>query len=261
MSDEKLNSRRKFLAQSLQVAGGLAAGSAAANICAPSTAQQPLGPFFPDEGTPQKEIRESEMSPIYFANDNDLTIIRSKNGKQLAKAKGQIVTIKGVVNDKNCNPIEGAKVIIWQACTHGAYNHTGDQYNQKFRHPKTRELISRVLDPNFQYWGSHVTNARGEYSFKTVVPGFYPANLARGWFRPPHIHFLISAKGHRQFVTQSYFTGSVLKNVDFINELNKKDFLLQDSRLSKIEKENLVVEFKKSKSGHPEGIFNIHLPS
>jgi protocatechuate 3,4-dioxygenase beta subunit len=264
MQEKKTKNRRDFLAKTLGIAGGLtagAAGAAVAKVCGTKTAEQPLGPFYPNDGTPRMEVRESQDGPIALANDNDLTWVRKQNGKISGFAAGQIVTIKGILRDISCNPVKGAMIVVWQASSTGSYNHSGDQNNEKFRHPKTREIINRKLDPNFQYWGKTTTNEKGEYSFKTIVPGFYPANLDQGWYRPPHIHFLVSATGHPQFVTQSYFRGSILKDSEFIDELNKKDFLLQDSRISEKERQNLVVEFKETLNDHPVGIFNIDLSS
>lgn len=261
MSEQNTRNRRSFLAKTFGIAGSLTAGTAIAKVCGTSTAEQPLGPFYPNDGTPRIEVRESQKGPIALANDNDLTWVKTQNGKISGLADGQVVTIKGVLRDSSCNPVKGAMIIIWQASSTGSYNHTGDHSNEKFRHPKTREIITRKLDPNFQYWGKTTTNEKGEYSFKTIVPGFYPANLDQGWYRPPHIHFLVSATGHPQFVTQSYFRGSILKDSEFIDELNKKDFLLQDSRISEKERQNLVVEFKETLNDHPVGIFNIDLSS
>ena len=63
-----------------------------------------------------------------------------------------------------------------------------------------------------------MTNQKGEFHFKTVVPGFYPADLQGGWYRPPHIHFLISATGFPQFVTQLYFKGEKVAENGWIQE-------------------------------------------
>ena len=98
----------------------------------------------------------------------------------------------------------------------------------------------------------------GSYTFKTIIPGFYPANLNSGWFRPPHIHFMVSAMGHEQLVTQMYFKGDI-ENNDFIQKLNKKDPLLQSDSLSRAEKEALVVNFRKHHVNGLSGNFDIKL--
>ena len=253
--------RRHLLAKSFGIVSSFSAGSVVAKVCGSSTPQQPLGPFYPNDGTPRVDNRELADGPVAFANDNDLTWVKNLNGESIGHAKGQVVLIKGVLRDKNCKPLKGAMIVIWQASSTGSYNHRGDQNNEKFRHPKTGKVITRELDPSFQYWGKTITNEKGEYFFKTVVPGFYPANLDQGWFRPPHIHFLVSAIGHKQFVTQSYFTGDVLNDSTLIDGLNAKDFLLHDREISDEHRKILIVEFKKDKSKNPIGIFNIDLPT
>lgn len=239
-------SRRKFFQAGLGLAGGLAASSSVANVCGIKTGEQGLGPFFPNPGTPEDVINETmdPQVPIFLSNDNDLTHIKGKNGV----AQGQQVLISGVLQNENCEPIPNATIIIWQASESGRYNHKGDSQNQDFKDPRDGKIIKRVLDPNFQSWGKAVTSESGSYDFKTIVPGFYPADLSsqNKWYRPPHIHFLVMATGYPQFVTQMYFRGETIKDNDFIQELNDIDYLLQADSLSALQKEDLVVDFEKS---------------
>jgi len=50
----------------------------------------------------------------------------------------------------------------------------------------------------FRYRGSIPVRESGEYKFETIVPGQYGG-------RAQHIHYVITAPGHRQLVTQLYF--------------------------------------------------------
>ena len=256
-------SRRRFFRWGLGTTGTLIASQAWGQVCeeGKQTAIQPLGPFFPQDGSPKKDVREDEDNqlPIHLANDNDLTFVKGHPGT----AKGQIVYVKGVLSSKDCKPIKGATIIAWQASSTGQYNHTGDDKNADFIHPKTGQTIHRELDENFQYWGKAITNENGEYSFKTIVPGFYPADLDNQWYRPPHIHMLVRAMGHENLVTQMYFSGKDIHGYEFIDELNQKDFLLQNPNLSKEQKKNLIVDFKVDPEGAITdglvGTFNISL--
>jgi protocatechuate 3,4-dioxygenase beta subunit len=248
MSQNKM-SRRQILKWGGVAAGGLVAGQAlGATTCEAPTAEQPLGPFFPREGTPVVDTREDKTKPNALANDNDLTFLRGNTGV----AEGQVVFVKGQVLDRNCEPIVGARVVIWQASRSGLYNHQGDQQNIDFIHPETGLRVRRKHDGSFQYWGRTLTDDNGEYLFKTIVPGFYPAQVndpndpGQNWYRPPHIHFLVSATGHPQLVTQLYFRGEQLEDNDFIQRLNARDFLLRDQRISLEDQENLIVDFKPS---------------
>lgn len=186
-----------------------------------------------------------------LSNDNDLTYVKGRGGK----AQGQIVFIKGKVLGQNCNPQIGVTVLIWQASASGRYNHKRDEDNLIFRHPISGKVIERSLDPHFQYWGKAITNSRGEYMFKTVLPGFYPANLREGWYRPPHIHFQVLRENQPPFTTQMYFKGEVLKDHDLIQELNERDFLLQSSEVSREQRRQLVIDFNEKMVGE----FNIKI--
>lgn len=256
------NSRRSFFKVGLGMAGAMAATRAYANVCGSTveTGEQALGPFFPRPGTPEQPVREDKNSetPIYLANDNDLTFVQGRTGV----AQGQQVLVEGRVMDDQCRPVANATIIIWQASSTGRYNHNGDSANQDFADPRNGQIIRRVLDPNFQYWGKAITNANGEYVFKTIVPGFYPADLGSGWYRPPHIHFMISATGKPQFVTQMYFRSPLIADNDFIQSLNEKDNLLQNSNLSQEQRDQLVVDFQQDPTGESQalvGRFDIRL--
>ena len=153
-----------------------------------------------------------------------------------------------------------ATIIIWQASANGRYNHQGDTQSNTFRHPVSRKIIKRTIDPFFQYWGKSTSDAEGKYKFKTIVPGFYPANLDRGWYRPPHIHFLVSATGFPQFVTQMYFKSDQLLENAWIQKLNAKDLLLQNPRITEEQRKRLLVDFKvDSATNELRGKFDITL--
>ncbi len=239
-------SRRSFFRVGMGAMGTLAAGQALAQVCGVITGEQPLGPFFPRPNTPEDSIREDQdpTTPIFLANDSDLTVVKGRVGT----AKGQVVYVKGKVLDEACRPVPDATLIIWQASGSGRYNHKGDAGNPDFIHPETGEVIQRTLDPSFQYWGKAVTNSLGEYQFKTIVPGFYPADLQNAWYRPSHIHFMVTATGFPQFVTQMYFRGDKLLDNEWVQKLNEKDFLLQSSSITNEQREKLVVLFEEDPS-------------
>jgi protocatechuate 3,4-dioxygenase beta subunit len=161
--------------------------------------------------------------------DNDLTFVYEKT----KKAKGQVIYIEGTALDLNNKPIKNAIVEIWQACDSGKYNHPSDPNPAR-------------LDPNFQYWGRTMTNAKGRYLFKTIKPGHYPATAS--WMRPAHIHFKIHKRGYHELTTQMYF-----KN----DRYNSSDKILQ--ALSKKEKNNVIVDFKKNSQNKVTGEFSIYL--
>ncbi len=201
-------SRRNFLLS----AGALAALSAkaiASDSCDVFTPAQTSGPFYPGERA--------------FGLDTDLTVVNGSSRRAL----GQVIYVKGRVLDAQCRPIEGANVEIWQACASGKYNSPKDPNPAK-------------LDPNFKYWAETFTNKDGEYMFKTIRPGAYPA--ASDWDRPPHIHVKVSKLGSKELTTQMYFKGDPLNDVDFI---------IQD--LDPAERDSVIVDFSPSPVGFEPG--------
>jgi|GEM_PF-6344273 len=211
--------RRELLALGGTLLTGAIASKAHAStqkICSGiSTPKQDDGPFFPHENTAPYPINENPSAgfPMAESNDSDLTKIKGKNGT----AKGQAVIIKGQLTNSLCEPIKVANIIIWQASESGLYNHIHDSINEDFEHPKTGQIVERKHDDQFQYWGKATTGSDGQYQFKTIIPGFYPANLDTKWFRPPHIHFMVNAMGHPSFITQMYFDCPTLdENVFFM---------------------------------------------
>lgn len=208
------NGRRNLLKKlALAVPVGIVSKSALANACG-ITPEQTEGPFYPIADQLDK--------------NTDLTQIEGRS----ARALGEVCFIAGVVQDEFCQPVPGALVEIWQACVTGKYNHPADPNPAK-------------IDPNFQYWGRTVTDKNGEYLFKTIVPGAYPATST--WMRPPHIHFKVHLRGFEELTTQMYWKG---------HALNKTDRILQ--RLSQKERELVEVEFK-NRRGFPFGQFNLTL--
>ncbi len=173
---------------------------------------------------------EGPFFPVTFPldKDNDLTQLEGST----KNADGQMIVVRGVVQDELCRPAPGAMVEIWQACTTGRYNHPRDRNPAK-------------VDPHFQYWGRTVANERGEYGFKTIKPGSYPVNWF--WTRPPHIHFKVYSRHHHMLTTQMYFSG---------DPLNEKDRLLGEHPDQ--DQEKFIVSFAEFR-GIPTGHFDLTL--
>jgi len=113
--------------------------------------------------------------------DNDLTSVAGVNGSPT----GQVVEFGGVVYDANGVPQPGVTVEIWQTDANGIYLHPND--------PGTDQR-----DPDFQFYGESVTNAAGQYNFRTILPGRYEP-------RPRHIHVKVKLDGRELLTTQFYF--------------------------------------------------------
>ena len=247
-----LFTRRSLLQVGLSTMGMLMTSTGLAGLCQQlTTPRQTRGPYFPYDDAVSFAIRERQDSALALidANDADLTFVKGK----AEKAQGHVMTFHGQVmarrqhgkgGSSTCEPWKNVTVLLWQANHSGRYNHKRDDTVQpEFPHPQTGQIIQRVHDGNFQYWGRAVTDEEGRFMFKTILPGFYPA--ADDWYRPPHLHFSIRARGYPEFVTQTYFKGDHLPNNDLIQSLNKKDWILRDPKIPVDQQERLIVEFQR----------------
>ena len=231
-------------------AGCLITQSSLAKVITQFTPRQSLGPFFPDDGDEVDVIRENldVHLPISQANDSDLTFVKGRTGR----ATGQVVYVRGKVLGKGkqgLHPLSDTPIIMWSASASGRYNHKGDRGNTSFPHPQTGEVIHRIHDEHFQYWGRAVTNKQGDYWFKTIVPGFYPIDLQAGIYRPSHLHFKILPQGFLPLVTQLYFRGEQIPNNALNQELLPQDVVVRSARLTPKQREHVIVDYAPDPSG------------
>jgi protocatechuate 3,4-dioxygenase beta subunit len=106
-----------------------------------------------------------------------------------------VTYVTGRVLDPAGRPVSDARVEIWQCDANGRYHYVNDG------------RASRPLDENFQGYGQTVTDAAGNYRFRTIRPVPYPG-------RTPHIHFAVSGAGLPRFTTQMYVLGEPLNERD-----------------------------------------------
>ena len=98
--------------------------------------------------------------------------------------KGNEIRITGKVFTDDCKTkLPDALVEIWHCNTKGEYDNKSSKMDHRAR------------------W---VTNKSGEYTFTTILPGKY---LNGKLYRPAHIHFRISCEGHKELISQIYFSG------------------------------------------------------
>ncbi len=157
------------------------------------------GPFYPSPSMRFDDI------------DNDLVKISGR----IEQAGGEIVRLKGRVLDRDGKPVESARVEIWQCDANGRYLHSGDS-----------GWSSR--DNAFQGFGHDMTNAEGEFTFRTIKPVPYTS-------RTPHIHLKVLLNGKEQLTTQLYLSD---------HPDNDRDWLYQ--RIPQQQRELVTMYFKKS---------------
>jgi protocatechuate 3,4-dioxygenase, beta subunit len=215
MNNSTMITRRRMMQTGLG-ACALAAASPLLAATPGVTPAQIEGPFFPARDQADKDI--------------DLTRIEGHAGQAL----GEVVELTGQVLDPDGTPLAGALVDVWQANHHGRYAHEKDPN-------------PAPLDPDFQGWARFTTDADGRWSIRTIKPGAYPVNP--GWSRPPHIHFKVALRGFRELITQMYFAGEPLNEVDRL--------LLE---VPEDQRERLIVAFSGvTPESPPQGQFNIVL--
>jgi catechol 1,2-dioxygenase len=121
---------------------------------------------------------------------------------------GTVLFMTGQVRDTAGEPLANAVVDVWHANTGGTYSYF-DPSQSEFN------LRRRIL-----------TDAEGRYRFQSIVPSGYGCppdgptqqlldELGRHGQRPAHIHFFISASGHRHLTTQINLAGDQYLHDDF----------------------------------------------
>lgn len=208
MADRHPVSRRAVLGAGLTL---LAGASSAGRLAL--TPANPEGPFYP--------VHDA------LDRDADLTRVPGRSGR----ARGQVIRVVGRVLAPDGTPLPDALVDVWQANSFGRYQHPDDPSTQPH-------------DPDFQYWAQVRTGADGGYGYTTIRPAAY--EVGPGMWRPPHIHYRVSAPGHESLTTQLYFAGE---------RLNARDGLLR--AVPEADRARLVVDF--TGGDVPHGIFDVVL--
>jgi catechol 1,2-dioxygenase len=125
-----------------------------------------------------------------------------------ASQEGDTMLLTGRVTDENGNPLADAIVDIWHADHKGAYSYfdpSQSEYN----------LRRRIK-----------TDSQGRYSARSIIPSGYgcPPDgttqkllslLGRHGNRPAHIHYFVSAPGHKHLTTQINLAGDKYTFDDF----------------------------------------------
>lgn len=112
-----------------------------------------------------------EMGPFYKRRAPLTTMLRA------AGDPGMPLTVTGRVINVHGEAVPDATIEVWQADDEGLYDLDGYRYRASIRPP-----------------------AGAAYTFDSVMPGHYPARVAR------HVHYFVTAPGHRPLSTQLYFS-------------------------------------------------------
>ena len=164
---------------------------------------------------------------------------------------GHTLIMHGTVYGADGKPLPGATVEVWHCDTRGFYSHfdpTGKQAPFNMR----RTIIA---------------DDKGCYKFQSIVPSGYgvpPGSpteallsaLGRHGQRPAHIHFFISADGHRKLTTQINIAGDPLVNDDFA-------YATRDGLVPEVTERTDAASIQANNLNGPfaEIVFDVHLTS
>jgi hydroxyquinol 1,2-dioxygenase len=121
---------------------------------------------------------------------------------------GRVVSVDGT-------PLPGASLDVWQANDQGFY-----------------DVQQPDVQPRTNGRGLFTADADGAFWFRTVVPSYYPIPTdgpvgdllkatGRHAFRPAHIHFIVTAPGHRPLTTHIFVAESEYIESDTVFAVKK----------------------------------------
>lgn len=122
----------------------------------------------------EKEIRKptpsGELGPFYKKRAPEVSMLRAPGDP------GMPLSVSGEILDTRGEKLSNVTIEIWQANHLGRYDLDGYRYRAKLS-----------------------TDSSSGYKFETMMPGHYPDRVCQ------HIHYVVSAPGHKTLVTQLYF--------------------------------------------------------
>ncbi|KAF0845326.1 dioxygenase family protein [Nocardia caishijiensis] len=135
------------------------------------------------------------FGPFFVADAPEIPL-----GGDIAQGAGGVPChVSGQVRSVTGEPVEGARIEVWEADDDGFYD---------VQYPDDRTAGRGWLR----------SGAHGGYRFWSVLPAPYPiphdgpvgdllAATARGPMRPAHLHFLVTAPGFRPLITHIFLAG------------------------------------------------------
>lgn len=143
--------------------------------------------------SPQGATESSVLGPFHILGAPELPV----GGDLIGDNPGDQVVVYGTVKDGEGRPVRGASLEIWQTAANGLYSNQDDDQS------------------SFNLRCRQVSDADGQYGFSTVRPAPYtvPSDGPVGSFldatgrhpwRPSHLHFIVTAEGYSDLVTELF---------------------------------------------------------
>jgi protocatechuate 3,4-dioxygenase beta subunit len=135
----------------------------------------------------------SVLGPFHVSNPPPLEV----GGDMKRDFEGEVLLVEGHVRDPDGNTLPGATIDIWQTAPNGMYS----------SQDPAQDIHS--------FHGLMTTDADGRYAFTTIRPVSYTVPddgpvgeilhaAGRHPWRPSHLHYIVSAAGHRTLVTEVF---------------------------------------------------------
>ncbi|MCA1655335.1 MAG: iron-containing alcohol dehydrogenase [Pseudonocardiaceae bacterium] len=155
------------------------------------------------------------LGPFYVAGPPEV----EPGGDLAAGLPGAPLWSDITVTDPSDTPLAGAVVDVWQSNEDGFYD------------VQLPELAGPALRARLR------TDTEGKLTFWSILPAEYPipddgpvghllAAVGRHPYRAPHLHFMITAPGHRRLITQLFVRGGAYLDSDTV--FGVKDDLIVD---------------------------------
>jgi catechol 1,2-dioxygenase len=139
--------------------------------------------------------------------------------------RGEPCLVTGRVTGPDGAGLAGAQVDVWQANEDGFY-----------------DVQQPGVQPERNLRGLFTADGEGRFWFRSIVPRYYPipddgpvghllAATGRHPYRPAHVHFLVTAPGHRPLTTHLFVAGSPYIDSDAVfgvKESLVREFALVD---------------------------------
>ena len=135
----------------------------------------------------------SVLGPFHVSDPPPLPI----GGDLKGDFEGDVLLVEGQIKDKTGVPIPRATIDVWQTAPNGLYSSQDPEQD------------------TYSFHGLMTTDQEGRYAFTTVRPVSYTVPTdgpvgdilkaaGRHPWRPSHLHYIVSATGYRDLVTEVF---------------------------------------------------------
>jgi len=126
--------------------------------------------FAEQEKRPRKPTPPNDLGPFYKKRAPETALLRAPGDP------GMPLTVSGQIFNTRGDTLSNAVVEVWQTDNLGHYDLDG-----------------------YRYRGKLPVDSSAAYKFDSVMPGHYPDRVCQ------HVHYLVTAPGHKPLITQLYF--------------------------------------------------------